>query len=312
MKLKYTLSLVSLLIGSATSSFAWDDCGHKTVAAVAYSSLTDATKKKIDAIFKNDPRGRQFVNAATWPDDIKQGLRNDLNVKAPVDGSWHYVDIPFSASEEEITATINKPGVVVNPAQEHTANAVTAIRYYRDQLKTGSRDSAAMADALSWLIHLTGDVHQPLHCVTVFDTMPNYTPPPQGDRGGNGFVIQHPAGELHAFWDDLFDEPTGGRDGEGRDKSDDNAMKIAEGLKLKVHLAPTDIAKQDPATWARESYEFRQFVYSPVVAGHATMVHPAHQITEEYAVKAREIAEQRVVLAGQRLAAELEVIFGTN
>src|SRR5262249_39794222 len=177
----------------------------------------EATSNKVNAIFANDLRGRRFLDAATWPDDIKLGKRNDLPVKAPVHRTWHFVDIPFSASVDEVEQVITNNWVAVNPAHENSANVVTAISFFRNQLQSGQGDTTAKADALSWLIHLVGDVHQPLHCVTVLSPLSNYKPPPKGDAGGNGFEIQHPARELHALWDDTFDEPTGGTHDEGRD-----------------------------------------------------------------------------------------------
>src|SRR5262247_201448 len=80
----------------------WDGCGHKVVAALALDRLQPATRKAVEAIFKADPRGRHFIDSATWPDDIKQGNRNSPPPKAPVNKPWHYVDIPYDADEDEI------------------------------------------------------------------------------------------------------------------------------------------------------------------------------------------------------------------
>src|SRR6266849_7157633 len=162
---------------------AWDACGHKTVAAIALNQHDPKTQKKVNRIFKKDPRGRHFIDAATWPDDIKQGLRNDLPVKATVNRPWHFVDIPYLTNAAAIDQEINHHGATVDPANEKSANVVTAIRFYTAQLKAGTANATAKADALSWLIHLVGDIHQPLHCVTVLTPLPNYTPPPTGDEG---------------------------------------------------------------------------------------------------------------------------------
>ena len=142
--------------------------------------------------------------------------------------------------------------------------------------------------------------------------MDNYTPPAKGDAGGNGFNLHHPSHELHAFWDDTFDEPTGGRDGEGRDASDGNAKTIAIGLEGRIHPDSTALAVTDPADWAKESYAFRKFVYGPEIVPNNTAKNPAHTITDEYIQTARADAEQRVVLAGNRLAKLLESIYGSH
>jgi hypothetical protein len=288
---------------------AWDGCGHKTVAAIAYNNLSSTAKKKVDALFKKDKRSRQFIDSATWPDDIKLGLRNDLTQKAPINRGWHYVDIPFDTDEAMVDGKINN-GFTVDPAHENSANVVTGIRFYVNQLKANKGTATEKADALSWLIHLAGDVHQPLHCVTVLTPLDNYTPPQKGDEGGNGFNVHHPAKELHALWDDMFDEPTGGRHNEGRDSSDETAKKIAQDLNAKVHPDASALAKMEPADWAKESFAFRKFAYSPVVATNTAAANPAHEVTGQYFSEAQKDAEERVVLAGLRLAKLLESIYG--
>ena len=198
-----------------TSLSAWDGCGHEVVATIAYEQLSAEVKTKVYKIFSDDPRGRTFIDAATWPDDIKQGKRNDAP-QAPLNKSWHYVDLPYHASDSEIADVLSNGGVMVNIHKEQSANVVTAITFYANYLKAGHGTKRAKADALSFLIHYVGDVHQPLHCITVEDSLPNYTPPEKGDLGSNGFAIHHHARELHALWDDTFDEPTDDH-GAGRD-----------------------------------------------------------------------------------------------
>src|SRR5207302_4438788 len=128
---------------------AWDACGHKTVAAIALDKLAPQTKTKVDAILTGDLRGRHFIDAATWPDDIKHGLRNDPP-KAPVNKPWHFVDIPFDATPEQVDEEIKNGDKLVDPMDENSANVVTAIRFYTKQLKGGQGDPVTKADALSW------------------------------------------------------------------------------------------------------------------------------------------------------------------
>jgi hypothetical protein len=192
------LVLVAACAQSAIALFAWDGCGHEMVATIAYEQLPADVKAKVDKVFADDPRGRKFVDAANWPDDIKQGQRNDAPA-AHLNKPWHYVDIPYHAYQSEIEDVLTNRGVTVNPRREKSANVVTAITYYANYLKTARGTNRSRADALSFLIHFVGDVHQPLHCVTVEDTLPNYTPPEKGDLGGNGFGIHHHARELRTM-----------------------------------------------------------------------------------------------------------------
>jgi hypothetical protein len=72
---------------------AWDACGHKTVATIAFDQLTPEVRARVEAVFAADPRGRHFIGSATWPDDIKQPGGNPAP-SAPLDRPWHYVNIP--------------------------------------------------------------------------------------------------------------------------------------------------------------------------------------------------------------------------
>src|SRR5438309_2030314 len=103
------ITLVLWLSAPAVAT-AWDDCGHKTVAAIAYNQLKPATKKKVNAVFNKDLRHRNFIDSASWPDDIKQGINNDLPVKAPMNKPWHYVDVPYDMEglhPEQIDSVLN-------------------------------------------------------------------------------------------------------------------------------------------------------------------------------------------------------------
>lgn len=287
----------------------WDACGHKTVAAIALQHLKPATRDKVLALFAADPRGRQFVDSATWPDDIKQGRRNDAPRKAPLQRPWHYVNVPCDATPDEVQLVLEHRGRRPEPGDEDSANVVTAIRFYTEQLQRGDGDACAQADALSWLIHLVGDIHQPLHTLEVKRPLPNYTPPPEGDRGGNGFKIKHPTRQLHALWDEIFDLPTGGARGQGRDSSDQGATALAATLQAQVHPHPRALERTDPADWARESFRHRAFVYSPPLDPDDKGADPYHLVTADYLEQARALAAERVVVAGRRLALLLERIF---
>ena len=295
-------------VGGISAASGWDGCGHEVVATIAYEQLPAAVKAKVDKVFSNDPRGRTFVDAATWPDDIKMNRRNDPP-KAPVNRAWHYVDIPYDASATEIEEVVTNGGVTVSNHKEKSANVVTAITHYANYLKAGRGTRRSKADALSFLIHYVGDVHQPLHCVTVGQALPNYDPPERGDAGGNGFGIHHHAQELHALWDDSFDEPIDDHGG-GRDSTVAHAKQVADALRLKFHSTPEQVAEDDPADWAKESYGFRQFAYGlpEDPASHAAS--KAHEVTPEYLAQQQEIAGARAVLAGDRLAALLVWIYG--
>jgi hypothetical protein len=299
---------VVITAGLAASSLsAWDACGHLVTAVIAHQRLSPSVQAKVDAVFAHDPRGRSFVDSSTWPDDIKEGKRNE-EPKAPLNKPWHYVDIPYFASEAEIAEVLKNRGETVNIHEEKSANVVTAITYYANYLKSGQGTAIEKADALSFLIHYVGDVHQPLHCVTLNGTLPNYTPPEHGDAGGNGFSIRHPSRELHALWDDAFDEPTTGKG--GRDRGEAHAQQVAATLRSRFSATDQELALTNPADWARESYSYRTFAYSPPEDPKSRGTKKYHIISSAYLAREQEIAGKRLVLAGDRLAILLQWIYG--
>ena len=164
---------------------AWDGCGHEVVAIISYEQLTAAVKAKVDRVFSEDPRGRRYLDAATWPDEIKNDDPKDPTSPV-INKHWHFINLPYNASQAELTRLLNNEGKVVDIHRQNSANLVTAISYYANYLKSGQGSAVEKADALSWLEHLVGDAHQPLHCVTVKASLPNYTLTARGDAGGLG------------------------------------------------------------------------------------------------------------------------------
>lgn len=304
---KLFAGLIAVVTTGITALQAWDGCGHEVVATIAYEQLPATVKAKVDKVFANDPRGRTFIDAATWADDIKAGKRNDPPSKA-LNKSWHFIDLPFQASPDEIERLVTNDGIPVNPHREKTGTITTAITYYANYLKAVHGTRLARADALSFLIHYVGDIHQPLHCVTVEEPLPNYTLPSGGDLGGNGFGIHHPAGELHALWDDSFDEPTDDK-GTGRDASIAHAKEVADALRPKFKSTQEQIDDDDPADWARESYSYREFAYNLPEDPASKAASKSHVVTPEYLTQQQQIAGARAVLAGDRLAALLKWIY---
>ena len=100
-----------------------------------------------------------FMQAATWPDEIR---------KTPDDRPiWHYIDLPIVA-----------PGYTPSPAALVIVqpNAETQIGAETKLLTTASASDQERAVALCWVEHLIGDVHQPLHDVSLFSaTFPKAT-----------------------------------------------------------------------------------------------------------------------------------------
>ena len=125
--------------------------------------------------------------AARWADDIRTQARLQREVV------WHYINYPFKPEREPEH---------INPLPPHRENILTAIA--ENKLVVGeSIEPEKRAIALTWLFHLVGDVHQPLHAIQLFTR--EYS---NGDRGGNELCVRVAADraaiDLHRLWDGLI------------------------------------------------------------------------------------------------------------
>jgi len=296
-------------------AFAWLDDGHMAVAYVAYQQLNPGTRDRANSLLtknpyykkwlaqvpkgtsKNDRAMMIFMMAATWPDEIKlshSGYKNDPGSDSgdrpgpdPAISSqnigysdmlyhkyWHFVDEPFSDDDSPLPAV---------PAPD----AETEIATFRAALSSNASDDIKSYD-LVWLLHLVGDVHQPLHCSTRVSKAD-----PQGDAGGNNVTIcTDPGkcdGELHAFWDGL----------PGTDSKVTTAIAYGKALPSADSTLASNLTA---ATWISESFsESKTDVYmGPIQAGNGPFT-----ITTAYQKTAFAVAQVRVALAGTRLAGVL-------
>jgi hypothetical protein len=292
---------LGLLLASflATTASAWDSFGHMMVASIAYNDLTPAVRKKVAPLLKLNPdyklwikgvaKANQaniaFVRAATWPDAIKseKGYTNDgehptgPNAGANIGYSdklmhryWHFIDEPFSPDGTPLV-------------QPLTPNAETQIAVFRKTLASAEAGAALKSYDLVWLMHLVGDVHQPLHSTSRFTH-----DLPLGDSGGNLVVLcaKPCKNELHAYWDDIL----------GTGKSPTAAIAKAGALPAPD---PALAAVSDESQWVQESFHIaEQSVYaSPIGIGAGPFATNA-----AYKSAAITVADHQIALAGARLA----------
>jgi hypothetical protein len=183
---------------------------------------------------------------------------------------WHFIDVAFTQDN-----TTPLPATPVPNAQER-------VEKFRPVL--GSNDDDLKAYDLSWLLHLVGDLHQPLHCVTrVSNTQTN------GDAGGNLVQLAQSNSivKLHAFWDDLLG-PTGA--------TPKAVIKTAKKLAAADSAEAGDL---NTSHWVAEGIEnAKNAVYvAPIGQGAGPFV-----ITDNYRKHAKALAKKQVALAGERLA----------
>lgn len=259
-----------------SNAFAWGYVGHMLVAKVAYERLEPAAKKEVnrlDAILKLFyPSQTSFTTSAIWADWIKSDNIHAFD-------HWHYISIPYSPSHEEVNA--NAP-----------ENVVWAINQSISVLKSKRANDFEKALFLRFLVHFAGDVHQPMHCITLYNATWK-----EGDKGGNLYPIQSDFGNnLHALWDN----------GVGLFKSYDGKKKLTYFSKQIKQNYPARyynqaIHNQNAEDWAKESHELAiQYAYS---------IPPNTVPTENYIQQGQAISQERIALAGYRLAYILNELF---
>jgi hypothetical protein len=199
------------------------------------------------------------------------------------------VDLPIAA----------EPGVPTRPP--NPSNAVTALRQNERILRDPKTDDAAKAVALRYVIHVMGDVHQPLHCASLYSVEH-----PGGDSGGNDFKIKGSrlgARNLHALWDEGCGVLIKSADRSMEAPfARDRVRRLADRLERLHPQAPQKPAFDDFAALAAESNKIaRETAYAGIEEGAAP--------SQEYLRKGREASETRLALAGERLAELLNAIF---
>src|SRR5713101_6949394 len=238
--------VVCMLAGllRAPAAQAWGCKGHQTVATIAEKHLTpEARQMVLKLLGENaiDPKLQRWcgnvtsdlmVDASTWPDDVRNERKN---------GPWHYIDIPRGKHKGELDGYCGNEGCVTR-----------AIEEQRAILKDKSADSLKRAEAIRYLIHFVGDLHEPLHAIT------------NADSGGNCVPVKyfrheplpnplHPEREdyspnLHQIWDTEIVE---------RDMEISSPLRFADELDEKFHpeSAAWEAARIHVDNWAWESHE---------------------------------------------------------
>ena len=289
------LGAVCLTLCAPSISLAWGPGGHMMTAQIAFARLNPNAKAQVKMLLAipinpaaTSANSKDFVNAAHWADDIKS--------TPAFDGfkPLHFIDKPFSTDGTSLPAI---------PAP----NIVTALRDNVKILKT-STDKNAKAQALRFIIHFVGDIHQPLHCATRVDRAH-----PAGDEGGNKVTIKITDANgnlqsvnLHSYWDGGLESfPRGG-------PPPQFAQPPLSQIPPAAALArqgnpPTDPALKlnDPfnfQAWANESFSLAKSVaYNGMTNG--------TQPSAAYRNKGRKIARHRIAWGGYRLAALLNSIW---
>ncbi len=237
---------VSILavLSMPASARAWGCEGHQVIALLAEKHLTPhalATAKQILASSPIDPSLSRYckpvetdplADASTWPDDVRS--------QRPDTPPWHYIDIPLGTKDRNLAKYCDpKEGCVTSAIADDLA-----------VLRSKNADPQKRADALRFLIHFVGDLHQPLHAATDNDQGGNCVPV---TFFGDAPQLRNPqfesyAPNLHGVWDtNILERATTGKSGE------EVAAELDVAFRRKIARWQKGPANID--AWVWESYQ---------------------------------------------------------
>ena len=308
---------MALCLGIGPRAAAWNSTGHQVVSQIAWRELRPDVRERIAALVERHPfferrlkpaaevqagspeyAMRSFMLASTWPDMVR-GAR-DPKEKVHHHSEWHYVNIPIMPDGTDRSALQILPILLKQEGDKPPANITQALAWNVRRLKDPSASDAGRAVALAWVLHLAGDLHQPLHASGVYSV--DY---PAGDRGGNLFVVKYHGNvtNLHSFWDDLL-----GRYATPRLLAaiTDKIVEQHPRAKLAEQIKETEFDR-----WTHESFAIALNV--AYLGGKLKGITRAASVADKtgasvpelpagYDERARDVARERIALAGYRLA----------
>lgn len=300
--------LVIIQLSLVSNALAWNEKGHMVVAKLAWLQLTPEQRATATKLLKAHPHYAEFLSdkkpdgadldewvfmrAAFWPDWIRSHHSEDFNQP-----TWHYFTAAFVPPYSKLKQSDLPP---------FEPNVVTQIVVAADKLKAGTDEEKPIY--LCWLLHLVGDIHQPLHnCSLLSESVP------EGDKGGNLSEIRIDGGKptkLHPLFDDLLGKSTSVSSiGEGVAEAEQAGRDNAETVERELREHKT------PLEWSREGFALAvQYAYlngdlRPANTEQKLSEADVPNVPDEFAKKAGRMARGQVAKAGKRLAASLAEAF---
>ena len=252
---------------------AWGKTGHRVVAAIAEPQLSGLARAHVKEILGG---AESLDEAANWPDEMRS---DPAPFWQKTSTPWHYV-------------TLN--GIIYDHAPPE-GDALEALNHYRDVLRDPNASLADKQTALRFIVHLVGDLHQPLHVGKCCD------------RGGNEVKVKWFGRDLnlHSVWDSAL--------------VDEQQLSFTEmAAKLNRHTSPQDVIGWwdiNPRDWISESAQIRETIYPSAPAkpakGKKSKRPAVPELSYSYVYKFTPVMERRLQQAGIRLAAYLNDIYAS-
>ncbi len=289
-----SIGVLALVLGTPTLSLGWGAGGHMMTASIAFSRLNPRAKAKANELLaipiaptEVTTQSLNFINAAHWADDLRPFQEFDSFKEL------HFIDKHFSIDGTPL------------PTDLPENNIVTGLEHNVNILKTSS-DKNAQAQALRFIIHFVGDIHQPLHCATRVSNAK-----PDGDRGGNLFIILVPdktgtlqKTNLHSYWDG----------GIGVFPLTGPNFKPPPLRQIPAAVAKAKLGNPagDPKLRLGEPFDFSGWANESFGLGQGVAyknIRPDRRPSAAYNARAIKVVRKRVAWGGYRLAALLNTIW---
>ncbi|MFI5317524.1 MAG: S1/P1 nuclease [Myxococcota bacterium] len=256
--MKALLSRTALCVFAAAllplPAIAWGNVGHELVAEIAARHLEAGARREVRALL-----GESMAAAATWADAVRN--------QRPDTRPWHYVNIPLDAATYDAARDCPEG-----------ACAIAAIERELAILRDRRRAKAARAEALRFVIHLVGDLHQPLHCAER-----------NHDGGGNGVTVRWFGSDatLHHVWDaDIIDQP--------RLSRAQIAARLSREIRAGGSALAADAGEGGLAAWAEQAHA--------LAASNAYRIPASRRLAKAYFERNAPVVDRQLIRAGLRLA----------
>lgn len=270
----------------AVPAFAWGDEGHEVIGLIAEHYLEPKVRERVRVMLAGDDSlltPQDIAHEATWADKYRDSDRDTTKVRYLHTRDWHFVDLEIDGADLN-RACFGRPALPPGtdasqgPAEDCVIDKIDEFAAELKNPATGERERRL---ALQFLLHLIGDLHQPLHASDDFD------------RGGNRKIVSAPGiapNTLHHFWDTEFVARLG---------SDSPAIAhlLIEHITAAQRLRWSAGA---PADWAMESFGVAQsLAYGSLPPQSARR---RYELPSAYLNDATAVTGQQLCKAGVRLA----------
>jgi hypothetical protein len=257
------LLVFGVLLYLPAQTMAWGMLGHRVVAQIAETNLNPKTKLALKGIMGNE----SLAMSSNWADFVKSDKNYDYLY------NWHFVNFAAGLSSTDINGLLKADTAV---------NAFTKINFLVNELKKKNLPKAQKIIYIRLLVHIVGDVHQPMHTGRA------------EDKGGNDVKLTWfgKSSNLHSIWDTELVE-----------SQQLSYTEYTQAINFCSAKQKADWQNAPINAWITETYGMAQNIYGGVTLG--------DKLSYRYIYDNLETVNTQLLKGGIRLAGVLNQIFGS-